>query len=113
MAEYIERNAAVKAAEHAWGEWNLAMATADGPREINLVYKMQELCDGVASVFRAAPAADVEPVRHGWWKFSGDEYGDYAKCSACGDEIQCYEADSAATTYCPNCGAKMDMAENQ
>lgn len=62
MAEYIERKTAVKAAEHAWDEWNLAMAAADGRREINLVYKRQELCKAVASVFTSAPAADVAPI---------------------------------------------------
>lgn len=62
MAEYIKRDTAIKAAEHAWNEWNLAMAAADGAREINLVYKRQELCKAVASVFDSAPAADVAPV---------------------------------------------------
>lgn len=62
MAEYIEREAAVKAAKHAYNQWNLAMAAADGAREINLVYKHQELCKAVESVFTDAPAADVVPV---------------------------------------------------
>ena len=64
MAEYIEREAAIKTAEHAYNEWNLAMAAADGKREINLVYKRQELCKAVASVFDSTPAADVAPVVH-------------------------------------------------
>ena len=41
MSDYISRDAALKAAEHAYGEWNLAMAAADGARQINLVYKRQ------------------------------------------------------------------------
>lgn len=60
--EYISREAAIKYAEHAYHEWNLAMAAADGKREINLVYKRQELCKAVKSVFRDMPAADVAPV---------------------------------------------------
>lgn len=64
MAEYIEREAAIKTAEHAYNEWNLAMAAADGKREINLVYKRQKLCKAVASVFDSTPAADVVPVVH-------------------------------------------------
>jgi hypothetical protein len=67
MSDYISREAAIKAAEHAYGEWNLAMAAADGARQINLVYKRQELLKAVASVFDIVPAADVEPVRHGEW----------------------------------------------
>lgn len=62
MAEYISRGTAIKTAEHAYNEWNLAMAAADGKREINLVYKRQELCKAVASVFDSTPAADVAPV---------------------------------------------------
>jgi hypothetical protein len=62
--EFISREAAIKYAEHAYHEWNLAMAAADGKREINLVYKRQELCKAVESVFRDMPAADVaEAVR--------------------------------------------------
>lgn len=60
MSDYISREAAIKAAEHAYGEWNLAMAAADGARQINLVYKRQELLKAVASVFDIVPAADVE-----------------------------------------------------
>lgn len=60
--EYISRAEAIKYAEHAYHEWNLAMAAADGKREINLVYKRQELCKAVESVFRDMPAADVAPV---------------------------------------------------
>ena len=59
---YISREAAIKYAEHAYHEWNLAMAAADGKREINLVYKRQELCKAVESVFRDTPAADVAVV---------------------------------------------------
>lgn len=62
MADYIRREDAIKTAEHAYYEWNLAMAAADGKREINLVYKRQELCKAVESVFRDTPAADVAPV---------------------------------------------------
>lgn len=61
--DYISREAALKAAGRAYGEWNLAMAAADGARQINLVYKRQELLKAVAAVFDIVPAADVEPVR--------------------------------------------------
>ena len=30
MSDYISREEAIKAAEHAYDEWNLAMAAADG-----------------------------------------------------------------------------------
>ena len=65
MADYIERDAAIKVARDSYDVWNLAMAAADNKHEINLVYKRQELCKAVEQVFKIAPAADVAPVRHG------------------------------------------------
>ena len=50
------------------------------------------------------PAADVTPVRHGWWlPFHSTAAGDIQYCSAC--EIGC----TWKPNYCPNCGAKMDL----
>lgn len=106
MAEYIEREAAIKAAEHAYNEWNLAMAAADGKKEINLVYKRQELCKAVASVFDSASAADVAPVVHGRWTHLG---GDEWCCPVCGFVITTEGSwDKPAKKYCEDCGAKMD-----
>lgn len=56
------------------------------------------------------PAADVEPVRHGRWERSFEDYrqqleGD--KCSVCGFEY--YGTGIRRFHYCPNCGAKMDL----
>ena len=104
MSDYISREAALKAAEHAYGEWNLAMAAADGARQINLVYKRQELLKAVASVFDIVPAADVEPVRHGWWDVN-------RRCSECGNPapLAYSKPDRWKSPYCPNCGSKMDL----
>lgn len=106
MSDYISREAAIKAAEHAYGEWNLAMAAADGAKQINLVYKRQELLKAVASVFDIVPAADVEPVRHVRRKVWGiDEYyGEWLRCDNCG-----YEDNTSNAKYCGGCGAKMDL----
>lgn len=54
-------------------------------------------------------AADVlgkdEPM-HGFWLYAGhDTFSHYRRCSACKKLL----ADSPAYTYCPNCGAKMDL----
>lgn len=38
----IDAGDIVAVAEKAYDAWNLAMATADGKREINLVYKRQQ-----------------------------------------------------------------------
>lgn len=51
---------------------------------------------------------NVAPVRHGHWIDCDDVYSSYVRCSECGDEFTCFEADCAYTNYCPNCGAKME-----
>lgn len=77
MAELIERQAAIKAAEHAYNEWNLAMAAADGQRQINRVFKMQELCKAVISVFEDVPAVDLDCTGCVWLNTRRQ------KCSCC------------------------------
>lgn len=121
MADYISREAALKAAEHAYGEWNLAMAAADGARQINLVYKRQELLKAVASVFNIVPAADVEPVLHGRWEecdwVDVDEHGFGTRrtfkaglrCSQCACVFK--KELLWKRNRCPNCGAKMQGGE--
>ena len=121
MADYISREAALKAAEHAYGEWNLAMAAADGARQINLVYKRQELLKAVASVFDIVPAADVEPVRHGRWE--GYSHSRYCGIDADGEPVyrngvvyycsnpKCRRKTVVKEKFCPSCGAKMDLEE--
>ena len=110
--EYISRETAIKYAEHAYHEWNLAMAAADGKREINLVYKRQELCKAVESVFRDTPAADVAPVVHGQWYMLDDCANAGLYCSACGRRVHHEEFayKKLKSKYCPHCGAKMDGA---
>ena len=54
-----------------------------------------------------ALSTDVQPVKCGRWltKFDGDIY-EYYECSECGNTGSC------ETTYCSNCGARMDGVEN-
>ncbi len=67
----------------------------------------------VISTISVVPVIDAEPVRHGKWIVVEDEYGDYARCSVCGDEFICWEGDCAITNCCPNCGAKMDLEDDE
>ena len=89
MDEYIERKAVLKEAESRimWG----ASAAA--------VYEL----------IRDAPAADVAPVRHGWW-IEQEKYtfGVMYACSICDNLIL---DNGHSWNYCPNCGAKMDLEE--
>lgn len=105
MDKYISQEAAVAFAQHAYNEWNLAMAAADGNREINLVYKRQELCKAVKSVFSDMPAADVAPVVHAEWEIvTGSDGKEYMVCGECRKQ----QSLTGTFLHCPNCGAKMD-----
>ena len=56
-------------------------------------------------------AADVAPVQHGRW--IGDH--DYLKCPECSVMVKRDFTffDIGDWNYCPNCGARMDGAENE
>lgn len=56
----------------------------------------------------ALPVIDAEPVRHGKWKSMGD--CGVTECSACEWNTEEYVGDYK---YCPNCGAKMDLEDDQ
>lgn len=105
MAEYIEREAAIKCAEESYKMWCLTMAAADGEREINKCYKMQDVCKAIGETFKIVPAADVAPVVHGHW--IKRKYGlrkIYYHCSNCHFGLSKIGHDH----YCNYCGAKMD-----
>lgn len=76
----------------------------------------REIAKECAEAVRQMEAVDAEPVRHGRW--IGIEYDGYAdgypvydvfECSECGYEHK-GESDTL-TSYCPDCGAKMDKEE--
>lgn len=65
----------------------------------------------VKSMIHGEKAADVAPVVHGRWIYTG-KYGEY-ECSVChGIDTDCSDYYSIHVVteqdYCPNCGAKMD-----
>ena len=62
--------------------------------------------DKAQRVILNAPVADVAPVVHGRWIASHDEF---CTCSIC--KYPVYAAWNV-TSYCPNCGAKMDKEES-
>lgn len=94
MAEYIDREAAVKAvkdyAHMVIDKGRKSLDTVDDT--LNIVARIEKI-----------PSADVDPVVHGkWMPFHSEAAGDIQYCSAC--EI----GFDAKTDYCPHCGAKMD-----
>ena len=104
MAEYVEREALLKAISKVGGsplsEWDTV---------------------GVVRLVANQPAADVAPVRRGEWL---DLRGDYqtAKCSFCASQYEvtfCEESNGMlfdcfkrSYKYCPNCGAKMEVGND-
>lgn len=95
MAEYIERDAAIR------------VLLNDSPEQVS--YSREEAADCI----RYMDAADVTPMRHGRWV---DAYPDiepnpmfiYGICSECGFE----QGISKYLNYCPKCGARMDGGAN-
>ena len=104
MSDYISREAAVKIAQ----KYGLANGSALG--------RHTGLADCIAIEIEGLPAADVEPVRHGEWLRTDDDWNSLVtiQCSACGGEW-CFEVDEDVQllgyNYCPGCGCKMDLED--
>ena len=60
-----------------------------------------------AAIFKIPPA-DVVPVRHGEWEIVvGSNGNEYMVCTCC----RVSQDLTGVFTYCPNCGAKMDLED--
>nr|DAV16597.1 MAG TPA: zinc-ribbon domain protein [Caudoviricetes sp.] len=112
----IDANAAAENADKRYDEWNLAMAAADGSREINMVYKKQELFKAVKKVVESCPSVDPEslrPVAH-WENDPNGAGSDVFSCSNCCEWI-CLEDQGYFPKmdykFCPYCGARMENVE--
>ena len=90
MAEYFEREAAVKAFN------NFDAGRADSPPFTLLTP------EEFAEYLYELPAADVAPVVHAQWI---DDGSGIIICPEC---KRGYNLHAKYTHYCPNCGAKMD-----
>ena len=99
MAEYIGREAAIKAIKNADCD-----AIADGAERYDLSY--------LKEIFFNIPAADVVPVVHGHWIWHEEDF-EY-ECSAChcrfdyNHTFEIFDHGFQYANWCPNCGAKMD-----
>ena len=104
MARLIDADQAVAEAERLLELYNLAMANAENNREINHVFKRQELFKAVRAVVKTCPTQ--AHVKHARWIDTGraDYYLNKAyRCSCCNS------VDYMCSPYCYNCGAKMDQ----
>lgn len=95
MAEYFEREAAVKAFN------NFDAGRADSPPCTLLTP------EEFAEYLYELPTADVAPVVHGRWNIMK---GTKTRriCSKCGWDVPEY---GKFYSYCPNCGARMDIQD--
>lgn len=62
------------------------------------------------------PTADVAPVVHGKWEHDENVFDDEWSCSSCHKAwtfIDGTTPEENNVKYCPNCGAKMDLEEDE
>ena len=64
----IDANTAMNHADKCYNDWNLAMAAAEGTRQINMVYKKQELFKAVKKVIESCPSIDPDSLQLRWRK---------------------------------------------
>lgn len=99
MAEYIKREAAIKAIEKA--DYTLIANDADSCK-----------ADYLREIIESVPAADVVPVVHGEWVRPHWRNSNFCyDCSVCGNEVMHQEyrwRDKKIYPICPWCGSKMD-----
>ena len=87
MAEYIERESAIKSLLN------------DSPEQVG--YSREDAADCI----RYMDAVDVSQLRHGRWGVEvGMNFFKERNCQVCKKRIE-----SNFWNYCPNCGAKMDL----
>lgn len=104
MTEYIEREAAIAFMNEVEP---CICYNPDG-----VVYSATKDSD-MLEFLRAIPAADVVPVRHGRW--NGHDIGngrlsiDEDTCSLCRSRFYQIAETGCKWSFCPNCGARMDL----
>lgn len=116
MAEYTEKEALIANIKNLPTCW----ADAGGVYGRSMKYPEGMFdCEDVISSVANAPAVDVAPVAHGHWIIGVDDDDFDVKCSKC-EWTDIFEVAGIAAVeriaktmhYCPNCGARMDGADN-
>ena len=99
----IGANAAIENADKRYNEWNLAMAAAEGNRQISMVYKKQELFKAVKKVIESCPSIDPESLRPvSEWELNPDKWTcEWFRCK------KCHHTSCSTDAFCGGCGAKM------
>ena len=91
--------------------------------EDSLIERYCDICKGACCALcragyifqeiKSAPAADVEPVRHGRWvKMTGmmpPEFTGHYSCSECDWFCKKHSIRETEFDFCPNCGCRMNV----
>ena len=104
----IDANVAADNADRRYDEWNLAMAAAEGSRQISMVYKKQELFKAVRKVVDSCPTIDPESLRPVTKFVPVDPESDVEwECIKCGCVISTDWDGIDDFAFCPCCGARI------
>lgn len=98
MADYISREAAIKKIRIA-----ADCAECDGNSSDLCGCNFCDIYNAICLI-KSLPATNVEQVRHGRWKRYSTTM---MECSLCGKHTARHKFN-----YCPNCGAKMGLEDN-
>lgn len=96
MAEYIEREATVKAFCEQCSDYVNGKCTYEGACEV--------------SIIATVPAADVQPIKHGRWEyFKNNGIINTYICTNCQSKVEmAIDVEPSKFKYCPICIARMD-----
>ena len=97
MADYISRDDILDIASQYCPDDDGSCSKAD--------VDLREMLDEI----EALPASDVQPVKHGQWKYIGITKVSAIKICECN---QCHKKTYGSLDYCGNCGARMDGEQN-
>lgn len=121
MAEYIEREAAIKLIASDKTEISPLLCALVPTYTAEQAFDgLNQSCDRHIKFINSIPSADVQPVKHGRWVQTGGKYSRHKTidrriltCSVCGNALSMegVNAGRGDANYCPNCGARMEGSE--
>lgn len=113
MADYISREAAEQVLRGIANGLSVGETEALKTKDLKALYKIQgakEILNSVDNDLCFIPAADVQPVKRGEWKYyKNTGIFDIHKCSVCATpfELPMDIVPSSVFCFCPHCGARM------
>jgi rRNA maturation protein Nop10 len=109
--DYISQDVAVTIADYAADKHPYDKDTKKPETYSEYNRGWNDACDYIRERLEGEKPADVEPVRRGRWKIrrksDWPEWTIRIVCSSCG------LITGQKSKYCPNCGSKMQEAENE